>query len=49
MMNSFCYIHRIKCSYETRYHDMQIIVDICDITERTHRVAGNNNKIFNNM
>ena len=45
MMNSFSYIHRIKWSYEIRYHGMQIIVDICDITERTHRVAVINNTI----
>ena len=43
MMNSFCYIHRIKCSYETRYQDMHIIVDIWDITARTHIVTVNNN------
>ena len=49
VMNSFCYITtRINVHMKIRYNHMQIIVDIRDITEQTHRVTINNT-IFNNM
>ena len=35
VMNSFLlHNNSVQCSCEIRYHHMQIIVDICDITEK---------------